>query len=510
MKTLRLILGDQLNYNHSWFERAGSEVTYLFMEVKTETSYVIHHAQKVIGVFAAMRYFADFLRTKGHQVLYITLDDPHNRHSFPENIRAIVAEYQFEKFEYLMPDEYRLDEILKNLAAGLSINTEVQDTEHFLTDRNDVKEYFRGKKRYLMESFYRHVRRKYQILMEPGDMPHGGKWNFDKSNRKSLPKGHVPPEPLKFHHSHIHLLRLLDECGVETIGKHSAEDFQWPQSREESLQLLDYFVKRLLSYFGHYQDAMANDHWSLYHSRLSFALNTKMIHSMEVVEKVIERYFQSPDVDIAQAEGFIRQIIGWREFMRGVYWAHMPEYSEQNYFDHRRKLPEFYWSGDTRMNCMQKAIGQSLDYAYAHHIQRLMISGNFALLNETHPSEVDAWYLGVYIDAFEWVEMPNTRGMSQFADGGYVATKPYVSSANYINKMSDYCKSCPYNPRKTTGENACPFNSLFWSFVAQNKALFTKNQRTNFMVKNWEKRDEATRRSILEQASYYKQNVNDL
>jgi len=510
MKTLRLILGDQLNYNHSWFKKVNNHVTYVLMEVKTETSYVKHHAQKVIAIFAAMRSFARHLEQNGHHVIYFKLDDDNNRQSFSENINALVREKGFTKLEYLHPDEYRVDQHLRELSEELSIPAIAYDTEHFFTGRGEVQELFEGKKTYLMETFYRHMRKKHQVLMDASGKPKGGKWNFDKSNRNKLPKGHQPPAPYHFHHNHEDILNLLDECGVDFFGNPSAKDFQWPVSREESLELLDYFVKDLLPLFGVYQDAMDNNEWSLYHSRLSFSLNVKMLHPLEVVRKVEDAFHQNSDIDIAQAEGFIRQILGWREFMRGVYWAHMPEYASRNYFNHQRKLPDFYWTGNTQMNCLSKAIGQSLEHAYAHHIQRLMITGNFALLNETHPDEVDRWYLGIYIDAFEWVEMPNTRGMSQFADGGVVATKPYVSSANYINKMSDYCKHCHYNPKKTTGEDACPFNSLFWSFLDKNRELFSKNRRMNFLVKNWEKRDASNRNAIIEQAEYFKANVDKL
>ena len=480
------------------------------MEVKTETSYVKHHAQKVIGIFAAMRAFARHLEKNGHTVIYFNLDDDNNRQSFSENIKALINEGGFTHFEYLFPDEYRVDQHLRELSEELPISSRVHDTEHFLTERREVQELFKGKKSYLMETFYRHMRKKHRVLMDADGKPEGGKWNFDKSNRNKLPKSHQPPEPFLFNHDYRELLQLMDECGVETFGNPSTGTFGWPANREESLELLEYFVKELLPLFGVYQDAMDNNEWSLYHSRLSFSLNIKMLHPLEVIREVERAYQQDGNVDIAQAEGFIRQILGWREFMRGVYWAHMPEYASRNYFNHQRKLPDFYWTGSTKLNCLGKAIGQSLEHAYAHHIQRLMITGNFALLIETHPDEVDRWYLGIYIDAFEWVEMPNTRGMSQFADGGIVATKPYVSSANYINKMSNYCGNCAYNPKKTTGDDACPFNSLFWSFLDKNQELFSKNMRMNFLVKNWQKRDASERDAIIEQAEYFKANVDKL
>ncbi|MGM0566047.1 MAG: cryptochrome/photolyase family protein, partial [Bacteroidota bacterium] len=302
---------------------------------------------------------------------------------------------------------------------------------------------------------------------------------------------------------------LLDKK-INYFGEIDEACFTWPLSRSESVDLLNYFVDYLLPYFGTYQDAMSERSWSLYHSRLSFSLNVKMLSPQELIQKVLQKYHDADDVDIAQAEGFIRQILGWREFMRGIYWAFMPKYAQKNHFNHQRKLPKFYWDGNTDMNCMNHSVNQSLQYAYAHHIQRLMITGNFALLNETHPDETDWWYLGIYIDAFEWVEMPNTRGMSQFADGGILATKPYISSANYINKMSDYCQSCSYDKSKTTGAKACPFNSMFWSFVDKNREELRKNRRMGFVLSNWDKRTAESKSAVLEQAEYYKKHVDSL
>ncbi len=509
MKTLRLLLGDQLNINHSWFDESSKNVTYVMMEIKPETEYVLHHAQKVLAIFSAMRSFAETIEEHGHQVVYFKFDDPENQHSFNNNLKRLIEGEKYKRFEYQEPDEYRLDKQLSDFCRELSIDTRMVSSEHFFTNRKDVETFFKGKKSWVMEYFYRDMRRKHHVLMD-GGKPAGAAWNFDKSNRNKLPKNHQVPEPLAFGLPDKELPEKLKDWGISTFGSDKPENFTWPSTREQSLQLLDSFIEHLLPDFGTYQDAMHTDYWNIYHSRLSFSMNTKMLSPKEVVKRVEEAYHKSGQTNIAQAEGFTRQILGWREFMRGVYWAHMPQYGKKNFFNHQRKLPEFYWSGKTKMQCMKSAIGQSLDYAYAHHIQRLMVTGNFALLNETHPDEVDRWYLGVYIDAFEWVEMPNTRGMSQFADGGIVATKPYVSSANYINKMSNYCKSCPYDHKKTTGENACPFNSLFWNFLDKNKDMLSKNRRMNFLVKNWEKKSPESREEVLKQANFYQDNVDKL
>jgi deoxyribodipyrimidine photolyase-related protein len=298
---------------------------------------------------------------------------------------------------------------------------------------------------------------------------------------------------------------------VLTIGTVDSQAFLWPIKRAQSLQLLDYFTQYCLPLFGTFQDAMAPNEWSLYHSRLSFSMNIKLITPKEVVDKAIEAYVKNPDkIEFHQLEGFVRQIIGWREYMRGIYWLKMPDYASLNYFDHSAKLPEWYWTGKTMMNCLKNAIGQSLEFAYAHHIQRLMITGNFALLAGVHPDEVDAWYLGIYIDAIEWVEITNTRGMSQFADGGIVGTKPYVSSASYIHKMSSYCTGCYYDKAKKTGEKSCPFNSLYWNFYDRHEAKLAKNPRIGMMYNVWRKMQPVAKAELLEQAEYYLTHINEL
>jgi deoxyribodipyrimidine photolyase-related protein len=285
----------------------------------------------------------------------------------------------------------------------------------------------------------------------------------------------------------------------------------WPIDRDQSLILLNDFIEKRLPHFGTYQDAMIKESWFLFHSRLSFAMNTKMLHPMEVVKPVLDKWNQSPNqISLQQVEGFIRQIIGWREFMRGMYWAFMPEYATMNVFHHSAKLPHYYWDGETNMQCMKYAIGQSLDYAYAHHIQRLMVTGNFALLAGIDPGEVDAWYLGVYIDAIEWVEITNTRGMSQYADGGIIASKPYVSSANYIHKMSNYCAGCHYNHSQKFGEGSCPFNSLYWDFFDRHRKILSNHPRIGMMYRTWDRMEADKKKHILKTAENYKKKMEHL
>jgi deoxyribodipyrimidine photolyase-related protein len=510
-KTLRLILGDQLNYEHSWYRHQDPSVTYILMETKSETGYVRHHIQKVCAFFIAMRRFAQWLKSQGHSVAYIQLDDPKNLHSFTGNISSFVTTHKIEHFEYQTPDEYRLDQELRRLTEQLPITSSTVDTEHFLVPRSFVGEFFKGKKAVTMEYFYREMRRRLNILLESDGTPCGGKWNYDFENRKKLPKDIIIPPPLECDHDASDIVALLQKERIETIGSIPENRIKWPLDRDEARAALAYFIDSLLPSFGLYQDSMDTRSRFLFHSRLSFALNVKLLHPLEVIEAAVAAFNRdSKRYTLPQIEGFVRQILGWREFMRGMYWTHMPEYATLNYFEHTRPLPSWFWTGDTQMNCLKHAISQSLDSAYAHHIQRLMITGNFALLAGTDPSEVDAWYLGVYIDAIEWVEITNTRGMSQYADGGLVATKPYTSTSNYINKMSNYCDSCRYNRMLRHGENACPFNSLYWDFYENHRSVLSKNPRNGMVYQQLAKMSAAERKAIADQANVYRNTINSL
>ena len=510
MKMLRLILGDQLNYNHSWYNKKEPEITYLIMEMRQETDYVLHHSQKVIGFFASMFNFSRYLLKNGHHVIHLKINDKENAQSLADNLNYFIKKLRIEKFEYQLPDEYRLDVQLKEFCESLNIRHEAFDSEHFLSTREELKDFFQGKKTFLLESFYRYMRKKYQVLMQ-GDKPLGGQWNFDSENRKPF-KGKFPESLQKYYTKDFSVIwNEIEKAGIKCLGEPNEKEFIWPVTRKESLQILNHFIEHLLPNFGTYQDAMTEKHWILYHSRLSFALNTKMISPSEVIIQVEEKFRKNPEhATLPQVEGFIRQILGWREYMRGIYWAKMPEYATLNFFNHQSKLPKWFWTGDTKMNCLKHAISQSLDYAYAHHIQRLMITGNFALLAGVHPDEVDRWYLGIYIDAIEWVEITNTRGMSQYADGGIVGSKPYVSSAAYIEKMSDYCKSCFYKSKEKSGEKACPFNSLYWNFYDRHRKLLSNNPRIGMMYKVWDKMSSEQKISYLKQAENYLEHIDEL
>ncbi len=501
LKTLRLILGDQLNYHHSWLKDDQENITYLMMEMRQETDYVVHHIQKVIGFFSAMRNFTDYLQERDYEVIYFKINDSENQQSLDKNLKQIIQNGNFEKFEYQLPDEFRLDEELKEICKQLKIETEAFDSEHFYTKRSDLAEFFKGKKQLTMEYFYRDMRRKHQILMATEKNPEGGKWNFDKSNRKKWNGEPEIPHERGFRKDVSKIAEEIRTAGIKTMGSVEEKNFNWPTSREDALKVLNYFCKNLLVHFGDFQDAMHTEEAYLYHSRLSFSLNTKMLSPAEVINSVVDYYYDHKEnIDISQVEGFVRQILGWREYMRGIYWKEMPGYRRNNKLRNQNELPGFYWDANTKMNCLHHSIKNSLENGYAHHIQRLMITGNYALLTMTHPDEVDKWYLGIYIDAIEWVEITNTRGMSQFADGGIVATKPYVSSGSYINKMSNYCKNCHYNVNKKTEENACPFNSLYWNFLDSNRDQFKDNQRMNMMMSLLKKKDSEEMQKIRKRA----------
>ena len=486
--TIRLLLGDQLNSQHSWFQNIDPDVCYVFFEIRQETDYVQHHVQKVVAFFSAMRQFSQRLQSQGHQVFYMTLDDPINTHCLTSNLKWIFDQKKANAFEYQYPDEYRLDIQLKDFCSESSLETRAFDSEHFLTERSELASFFDGKKQYIMEYFYRYMRKKFNVLMN-GSQPEGEQWNFDKNNRNkwkgspSIPKAYKPDAK-----DLATLYKLLQDAGVKTLGNFDADTFLYPTNREQAMTQLDYFCQHLLVHFGDYQDAMHTEEINLFHSRISFALNVKILNPLEVIETVIAYYRANTEtILLSQVEGFVRQILGWREYMRGIYWKEMPQYAKKNKLENRNALPEFYWTGKTKMNCLKNSIENSLDHAYAHHIQRLMITGNFALLAQVDPDQVDAWYLGIYADAIEWVQLPNTRGMSQWADGGIVATKPYVSSGSYINKMSNYCVDCTYNLKKRTGEDSCPFNSLYWNFLDDKKEFFVKNNRMAMMLRLLEK-----------------------
>ncbi len=508
MTCLRLILGDQLNARHSWFRRVDDEVVYVLMEVRSETDYVRHHAQKVLSIFAAMRRFGEALAKAGHRVEYLRIGDARNRHSFADNLPWLIEQFDATRLERMEADEWRVERALCEAFDASGLPNAVVSAEHFLLERDEAAKRFE-KKVPRMEFFYRDLRRRHQILLEPDGEPRGGRWNFDAENREKWPGD--PPAPAWPWQKHDlrTLWEEIEAAGVQTLGEPSAEAFGWPLTRREAQAWLKDFIAQRLVHFGRFQDAISGQSRTLFHAGLSFALNLKMLHPREVIEAAVEA-FERGEADLAATEGFVRQILGWREYVRGIYWARMPGYAELNALDAKRPLPAWYWTADTKMACLRAAIGQSLALGYAHHIQRLMLTGNFALLAGCDPDEVDAWYLGIYVDAFEWVEMPNTRGMSQFADGGIVGSKPYSGSAAYVNRQSDHCKGCHYTHTKRHGERACPFNSLYWHFHARHQTTFGRNPRLGMTYRSWEKMAAGERAATLAQAERYLARVDEL
>lgn len=504
MSVLRLVLGDQLNPRHSWFKTFDPEAVIVFMEVRQETDYVLHHAQKIIAIFAAMRALASALTMAGHRVHYLRIDDPQNQHSIPANLDWLCAHYLADRFEYQAPDEWRLDQQLADHARAAG--GAMVDSEHFLTDRDTAAALFRGRKSWLMEHFYRQMRVAHRVLVDDVGKPVGGRWNFDAENRKSWPGQPAEPPDRRPVHDHRVLWQSIVDAGVKSFGDPQAEAFRWPLNRDESLAQLDAFVTDALPHFGDFQDAISHRAWRLFHSLLSFALNVKMLSPAEVIARV-EQAWRDGAAPLEAVEGFIRQILGWREHVRGVYWAQMPGYAALNVLGHDRELPGWFWTGETRMNCLSQAIGGSLEHAHAHHIQRLMIIGNFALLAGLDPAAVHRWYLGIYIDAFEWVELPNTLGMSQYADGGLLATKPYVSSAAYIHRMSDACKGCRYDRKQRLGPDACPFNALYWDFHDRHAARLSGNPRLAMPYRQLARMSEAERAALRAQAAAFRDNI---
>ena len=508
MTTLRLLLGDQLNPTHSWFDAVHPDVVYLMMEMRQETDYVLHHAQKILAIFAGMRDLSRQLQAAGHRVHYLKIDDAENQQTLPANLDRALAHFEATSLKYQAPDEWRLDAELAAWAAAQSIPCGMVDSEHFYTERADCGTFFAGRRSWLMENFYRDMRKRHRVLMD-GAKPAGDQWNYDHDNRGTW-KG-VPAEPVDLRPSHDHgaLWQTIVDAGVKSFGNPRAQALRWPLNRAEALGQLDVFVRDALPQFGVFQDAMSTKASRLFHSLLSFALNTKMLRPAEVVNRV-EAAWRADAVPLAAAEGYIRQILGWREFVRGVYWARMPEYATRNVFDHQGALPRWFWSGETKMRCLANAIGDSLENAHAHHIQRLMIIGNFALLAGLQPQAVHQWYLGIYIDAFEWVELPNTLGMSQFADGGLLATKPYVSSAAYIDRMSDYCKGCHYDRKAREGDRACPYNSLYWDFFARNAKTLSANPRIGMVYRQLEKMEGPTLDGLQSKARALRSDLDSL
>lgn len=492
VRVLRLVLGDQLSFDlASLADLDPARDRVLLAEVAEEAGHVPHHPQKIAFLFSAMRHFAEALRQRGVVVDYVTLDDPANSGTLAGELARCAARHRPVEIHVTEAGDWRVEQALK--ACGLPLVWHADS--RFLCSRAEFARWAQGRKQLRMEFFYREMRRKSGLLLHPDGSPEGGAWNFDADNRKRLPKGLRGPLPAQFAPDAItaEVLALVAARFAHHYGR--LDGFDYPVTHAEAEQLWAHFLDFGLAAFGDYQDAMAEGEPFLFHARIGAALNVGLLDLRRLCADVEAAYRQGR-VALNAAEGFIRQLIGWREYVRGIYWLQMPDYAQRNAFANTRDLPAFYWTGDTRMNCMRQAIGQTLDYAYAHHIQRLMVTGNFALLAGVEPRQLCDWYLAVYMDAFDWVELPNVLGMVLHADGGYLGSKPYCASGQYLKRMSDYCAGCVYKVEDSTGENACPFNALYWHFLMRHRERLQGNPRMAMVYKNLARMEEGKRQAL--------------
>lgn len=480
----------------------------LMMEVRNEADTVWHHRKKLIFLFSAMRHFAAKLEEGGWTVDYVKLTDKDNQGDFTAEVKRALKRHDIDRIRVTEPSEYRVLELVKSWEDELGLDVTVLPDDRFLASKEDFAEWAEGRKALRMEYFYREMRRRYELLMD-GDDPEGGQWNYDQENRKPPKSGLDAPARKRFKPDEItqDVIDMVGEQFSDRFGQ--IEGFEWGVTRKDAKAALKHFIDRILPTFGDYQDAMVTDEPFLFHSLISMYINAGLLDPLKVCQEAEEAY-KDGHAPINAVEGFIRQILGWREYVRGIYWLKMPDYLEENALSATRDLPEFYWTGKTDMHCMSQAIGQTIEYGYAHHIQRLMITGNFALLAGIDPKQVHEWYLAVYLDAFEWVELPNTLGMSQFGDGGVLASKPYASSGAYINRMSTYCSDCKYNVRNKTEDDACPFNSLYWDFLARNEDVLKGNPRLNMPYRNWEKKEKGDKIAHRNRARWVLDNIESL
>ncbi|WP_229600435.1 cryptochrome/photolyase family protein [Reyranella humidisoli] len=502
IRSLILVLGDQLTPTLT--SLAGADPArdrVLMAELWDEAGYVRHHRKKIAFLFSAMRHFAAELRGLGWTVDYVTLDDPDNRGSFTGQLDAAIAQHRPERVVVTEAGEWRVRRMQESWAARFSLPVDILPDERFLCSPASFAAWGAGRKQLRMEYFYRDMRRRTGLLME-GDQPAGGRWNFDAENRKPARADLFMPRPRGVAPDAItrEVLALVEARFGDHFG--DLEPFWFAVTRADAEAAFAAFVETALPKFGDYQDAMLAGEPFLYHAVIAPYLNCGLLDPLLVCRQV-EAAWRAGRVPLNAAEGFIRQIIGWREYVRGIYWLKMPGYERSNFLGHTRKLPGFYWTGETDMACVRAAVTQTREQAYAHHIQRLMITGNFALLAGIDPHELHEWYLAVYADAYEWVELPNTVGMSQFADGGLLASKPYAASGAYIDRMSDYCGGCAYEVKQRTGPRACPFNALYWDFIARHRERIGRNPRMAQMVRTYDKFADAERARIADSAASF-------
>ena len=509
MRNLVLILEDQLSHSISSLNNYDSSQDVVFMcEVLDRVTRVKHHKKKIAFLFSAMRHFAKELREKNYKVDFTKLDDPDNSGSLKKEVARLLKKNNFERIIVTSPSEYYLLSEIQQWQSEFGILIEIRADNRFFCSVEEFSEWAKDRKQLRMENFYREIRRKHKILMQGND-PVGGRWNFDSENRKPPKKDLDIPPP------YIEDIDDIKQEVIELVAKRFGDHFGdldpffFAVTREDALKVLDQFIKQRLPLFGDYQDAMIQGEPWMYHSHISFYLNCGLLLPSECV-RAAEQAYALGNAPLNAVEGFIRQIIGWREYVRGVYWLNMPEYISENFFEAERKLPDFYWTANTKMNCLSQCISETKQNAYAHHIQRLMVLGNFALLTGINPRYVNEWFLIVYADAFEWVELPNVSGMVLFADGGHLASKPYAAGGSYINKMSDYCKNCSYKVNKKGGPNACPFNYLYWDFLDRNRDKLKSNHRLGMMYKTFDRMSDEKKKEICNDSAEFLRNIDSV
>jgi deoxyribodipyrimidine photolyase-related protein len=500
-RDLVVVFGDQLHRDSiALREMDPARDAVLMMEVDDEATYVVQHKKRLVLFLSAMRHFRDVLRADGLSVHYAALDERGNRGSFRDEIPRWLSALRPERLIAVRPGDHRVLSVLERAAAHARVPLVLHEDEHFLCTPHAFRDFARGRKTLTMENFYRRMRRETGVLMQ-GAEPAGGRWNYDEDNRERFgaagpgrieaPRG-FRPDPVTREVMALVASRFADHPG-------DVEGFDYPVTAEQARAALDDFVARRLARFGRYQDAMAAGEPYLYHSRLSCVLNLHLLDPRDAIAAAVAAY-ERGDAPIAAVEGFVRQILGWREFVRGVYWLHMPDYAGMNTLDAHGEVPAALWGAGTDMVCIGECVKGLVDHAYAHHIQRLMVLGLWCQLLGVHPYRVHEWHMAMYADAVDWVSLPNVLGMSQHGDGGIVGSKPYVASGNYISRMSDYCGRCRYDPRRATGDDACPVTTLYWDFLARHRSRLRGNRRMGLQLKNLERKGDSERRAIGERA----------
>ena len=503
VRNLVIVLGDQLDSQSSALQDIDPAQDVVWMaEVAEESTHVWSSKQRIAVFLSAMRHFSNDLRAQGLPLIYTSLDDTRNLGTLGLELDYAITQLRPVGLVMTAPGDWRVLQSLRAVANKHQLPLDLRDDTHFFSTVREFAAHAKDRKQLRLEYWYRELRKKHGVLMDGKD-PVGGQWNFDADNREAFGKAgpqNVPP-PLRFEPDAItqEVIVLVNKQFASHPG--TLRSFGWPTSRAQAVVALQAFIEQRLPLFGKYEDAMWSGEAWLYHSHLSCALNLKLLNPREVVQAA-EVAYRAGHAPLAAAEGFIRQILGWREYVRGIYWTHMPEYLARNALDAQAELPAWYWTGDTDMACLKDAIGQTLEHGYAHHIQRLMVTGVSARLLGVKPQAVHAWYLSVYVDAVEWVELPNTLGMGQFGDGGLMASKPYVASGKYIQRMSNHCKGCRYDPALSAGATACPFTTLYWDFLMRHEILLKKNPRMAMQLKNLARLDASARDAISEQANH--------